>query len=893
MRNVNAEHHVAFIASVGLLLLASCGQRYTSNDSDGSTDAGLSDAQVPDARPDGYVPETCGDGVLDEGEECDDGNSSAEDECLPNCRWACGDGVVNAVEICDPGVPAGQEGACPSSCDDQDACTTDTLMGAAESCDATCVHGDITFCQHGDGCCPQGCHGNNDDDCDSLCGNGVVEAGERCDPPNSCPTSCDDQDVCTTDSLQGSADQCTAHCVHDQITACGGEDGCCPEGCDATNDADCNRICGNGVVEPGEYCDPPSLCPTSCDDQDACTTDTLQGSAAQCTARCVHAAITACVGGDGCCPVGCDATNDNDCSPVCGNGVVEPGEHCDPPGSCPTDCDDQNPCTNDTLEGEAATCTARCVHAPVTQCQNGDGCCPSGCDATSDNDCSASCGNGVLEPGETCDPPSSCPTACDDQNVCTTDTLEGSAANCNARCVFTAITTCQSGDGCCPSGCNANTDTDCSPLCGNSVVEPGETCDPPDTCPTHCDDQDACTDDTLEGSAANCNARCVYTAITACDNGDGCCPEGCNANTDTDCGAVCDNGILEPGEYCDPISSCPTACDDEDPCTVDTLQGSASSCTARCQYAAISACTDGDGCCPGGCNANTDTDCSPVCGNGVVEAGEQCDDGGTQPGDGCDELCQVEIVATAFRASDLDLKDPHVYVDMGWLGCADITNNVPFNLAPSVNQQLQDAVTTDTNSDGMLDLSLVMVFRPLVQTVPGTGPMDLVIADCTAPMSGTVCDLDPNNPAQETTFTNGDSGPCIAAYPGTLRPYTPALTTPGPVCFISSGATITVDMGGILIPLQDVQVGATYVGNPATSLSNGILRGFLSESDANNVILPESMALVGGEPLSVLLPGGTGCCASHDDRDHGLDGTTLGWWFYFNFPAVEVTWIGP
>lgn len=32
----------------------------------------------------------------------------------------------------------------------------------------------------------------------------------------------------------------------------------------------------------------------------------------------------------------------------------------------------------------------------------------------------------------------------------------------------------------------------------------------------------------------------------------------------------------------------------------------------------------------------------PVCGNGVVEAGEQCDDGNTNNGDGCSATCQVE-----------------------------------------------------------------------------------------------------------------------------------------------------------------------------------------------------------------------------------------------------------
>jgi cysteine-rich repeat protein len=32
----------------------------------------------------------------------------------------------------------------------------------------------------------------------------------------------------------------------------------------------------------------------------------------------------------------------------------------------------------------------------------------------------------------------------------------------------------------------------------------------------------------------------------------------------------------------------------------------------------------------------------PTCGDGLIEGGEQCDDGGTTPGDGCDASCQTE-----------------------------------------------------------------------------------------------------------------------------------------------------------------------------------------------------------------------------------------------------------
>jgi cysteine-rich repeat protein len=55
----------------------------------------------------------------------------------------------------------------------------------------------------------------------------------------------------------------------------------------------------------------------------------------------------------------------------------------------------------------------------------------------------------------------------------------------------------------------------------------------------------------------------------------------------------------------------------------------------------VTACmTTGDGCCPSGCTVSTDSDCpAAVCGNGVVESPEICDDNNTVSGDGCDATC--------------------------------------------------------------------------------------------------------------------------------------------------------------------------------------------------------------------------------------------------------------
>ena len=41
-------------------------------------------------------------------------------------------------------------------------------------------------------------------------------------------------------------------------------------------------------------------------------------------------------------------------------------------------------------------------------------------------------------------------------------------------------------------------------------------------------------------------------------------------------------------------------------------------------------------------NNNENNNIAPVCGNGVIEAEEECDDGNTEPGDGCSEQCEVE-----------------------------------------------------------------------------------------------------------------------------------------------------------------------------------------------------------------------------------------------------------
>mgnify|MGYP000844807212 CR=1 FL=1 len=251
-----------------------------------------------------------------------------------------------------------------------------------------------------------------------------------------------------------------------------------------------------------------------------------------------------------------------------------------------------------------------------------DSCCPASCNANTDMDCAAVCGNGTLEPGERCDPLENCPTDCP-ADGCQLYAVD-QPGTCFAQCQPAGMqTACVNDDGCCPAGCNANNDTDCQPACDNGAVEEGETCDPLTSCPASCP-QLGCQLRSLS-NGGTCAAACTNAGMqTACVNGDGCCPSGCNANNDSNCQPGCGNGVIEAGETCDPLNTCPTSCPALG-CQLRTLQNGGT-CAAACVNAGMqTACINNDGCCPAGCNANNDNNCSPVCGNGVIESGETCD----------------------------------------------------------------------------------------------------------------------------------------------------------------------------------------------------------------------------------------------------------------------------
>jgi hypothetical protein len=357
-----------------------------------------------------------------------------------------------------------------------------------------------------DQCCPLACGPVQDVDCPG-CGNGRVE-GEReetCDPPGSCPTSCPALS-CTRRVLVGSPATCNARCMNERISACVAGDNCCPDSCNATNDPECGAVCDNGTLEPGETCEPRTECARR---DGACNSDTdtmrtRTGDVARCTFVCSEMPRP-CVTGDGFCPVRCTPSTDSDCT-GCGNGRVEGAETCDPPIAC---LEQQARCVSDastvrTGVGEPGACSFRCQEAP-RGCTSGDGFCPAGCNGSVDTDC-AGCGNGRLEPGETCDPPSACLTQ---QAMCVGDastvrTGSGNPGACTFVCQSTPRT-CTTGDGFCPAGCTRASDRDCKATNGEACNGNGEclssVCEDGRCCQVECARCQACT-----GAGGSCVA---------------------------------------------------------------------------------------------------------------------------------------------------------------------------------------------------------------------------------------------------------------------------------------------------------------------------------------------------------------------------------------------------
>lgn len=158
----------------------------------------------------------CGDGVQDDGEDCDDGqgnNDRRPDACRTNCqRSHCGDGVKDGKEQCDDGPRNSdrERGACRTTC--HTAACGDAVVDDLEQCDdgsknddtrADACRRDCRLPRCGDGVvdreetCDEGSKNGKSaavgcrSDCSrKRCGDGILDEGEACDGSADCSASC-------------------------------------------------------------------------------------------------------------------------------------------------------------------------------------------------------------------------------------------------------------------------------------------------------------------------------------------------------------------------------------------------------------------------------------------------------------------------------------------------------------------------------------------------------------------------------------------------------------------------------------------------------------------------------------------------------------------------------
>ena len=345
------------------------------------------------------VEPSCGNGVVDDGEECDDGEDNSDstpDACREDCTEArCGDAVQDDGEECDEGEDNSDEDADACRMDCTNPYCGDGVVDDGEACDDGEDNSDSD---------PDACRS----DCsEPICGDGVIDEGETCDDGE--------------DNSDSDADACRTNC---QVASCGDgvlDDGeSCDDGdqnSDTTADA-CRTTCelagcGDGIVDSSEDCDGENLDGASC----ANLGQGFNGGDLSCSDSCAFDTAM------------CTA------APSCGDGVLDTdeGEECDDgvdnsdtlPNACRSNCllaycgdgvqDDLEAC-DDGLDNSDSTANACRTSCELPSCGDGvtDDSLGEECDDGEDNSdteadacrttCeSANCGDGVIDGAESCD----------------------------------------------------------------------------------------------------------------------------------------------------------------------------------------------------------------------------------------------------------------------------------------------------------------------------------------------------------------------------------------------------------------------------------------------------------------------------------------------------------
>ena len=548
---------------------------------------------------------TCGDCICEGGE--------SYDNCPTDCGF-CGDGYC--INIC--GYIPEDESNCKPDC-----CVPDCTE---RECGDDGCGGSCGSCKPGIMCTFEGlCKGNCEPDCtDRVCGSdgcggscGECEEGLVClaDGKCTCVPDCANLD-CGDDGCGGICGTCpeTHECVEN---LCFCEPAC--EGKDCGNDG-CGSVCGM-CPSQHECQEDLCVCIPACDGKE-CGDDGCNETCGECPENHQCDADFSCLCLPDCAGKEC---GDNGCEGSCGS--CAPGLSCEDGycGSCATDCEGKT-CGDDGCGGNCGTCSAQhiCTLAGTCTCVpdcDGKQCGDDGCDGVC-GECTANhCEGNVFVPSSNC-MANKCvgdaPIACDDGNVCTTDTCDEVSGCAHAS----NVELCSDGDPC--------TEGD---TCDGGICAPG-------AFDKDCDDGTDCTID-----SCNPGTDCVHVPDdTACDDGEECTADACEE------GAGCIHAPLDDGESCgdegfggicsDGTCQCTPTCVGKD-CGSDGCGGTCGGCPTfhQCNDSFACICVPDCGekvCGSDGCAGSCGSCGIDTCGAGqCIADGAECNDGNSVAWDGC------------------------------------------------------------------------------------------------------------------------------------------------------------------------------------------------------------------------------------------------------------------